>query len=295
MDIRIEEPQMLDGRVLPVDCSVQISTLEQSHGHFRRLHSHDYIEILYGRGSEALVQVSDHVLSLDEGDLIIIHEGIGHDVITRGAPAEHHVIKFLPSLLQAPGEAPAEFRYVMPFWHSARGEYAGFFSKAQLDDTPIPRLIAEIMQESAAKPYGYELLIQSSLQRIVVELLRLSGAKETRAKSVTPELRRALEAVLSEARNHLADWTAERAAASVFLSYPYFSRSFKNVYGIPFSSYMMALRFREAERLLLSTNENVSSIAIQLGFATPAYFAECFRKRYGVPPRSFRERYRNPQ
>ena len=295
MDIRIEEPQMLDGRVLPVDCSVQISTLEQSHGHFRRLHSHDYIEILYGRGSAALVQVSDHVLTLDEGDLVIIHEGIGHDVITRGAPAEHHVIKFLPSLLQAPGEAPAEFRYVMPFWQSEDGVYAGFFEKRRVENSPIPRLIAEIMQESVAKPYGYELLIQSNLQRIVVELLRLSGAKEMRTEEITPALRHALEEVLSTARDHLADWTAERAAEAVFLSYPYFSRSFKRVYGIPFSSYMMALRFREAERLLLTTDENVSAIASRLGFATPAYFAECFRKRYGMPPRVFRDRYPNPK
>jgi AraC-like DNA-binding protein len=56
---------------------------------------------------------------------------------------------------------------------------------------------------------------------------------------------------------------------------------------------MMALRFREAERLLLATDENISAIASCLGFATPAYFAECFRKRYGMPPRVFRERYRN--
>ena len=65
------------------------------------------------------------------------------------------------------------------------------------------------------------------------------------------------------------------------------------MYGIPFSSYMMALRGREAERLLLTTDEKVSAIASRLGFATPAYFAECFRKRYGMPPRRFRERYRN--
>ena len=288
MEIGIEKPRKLDGRIPATDCCTRICTYGEAHGVFRHLHCHDYIEILFGKNGEALVRVSEDVIPLRSGDLIIIHEHVGHDVITMGEPAVYHIIKFLPTLLQASGDAPAEFRYVMPFWERHDDPGAPFFAAERLKKTPIPRLIDEIMEEWQTRPYGYELLIQSNLQRIIVELLRASGACENRKESITPSLRLALETVLAETGEHLADWTAEKAAKSVYLSYPYFSRSFKRVYGLSFSSYLEALRFREAERLLLLTDTSISEIATGLGFATPAYFTERFHRRYGMPPRLFR-------
>ena len=295
MEIGIEKPPRRDGRILAIDCCTRVCTFGESYGSFRRLHCHDYIEFLFGKSGEALVRVSEHVIPLRQGDLIIIHEHMGHDVITEGAPAVYHVVKFLPALLQAPGEAPAEFRYVMPFWQRPDDPHAPFFAAEGLKDTPIPRLIEEIMEEWKTRPYGYELLIQSNLQRIVVELLRASGARDERTAAVTPELRRALEEVLSLCGEHLADWTAKKAAEAVYLSYPYFSRSFKRVYGIAFSAYLEALRFREAERLLLTEDLSISEISSSLGFASPAYFTERFGKRYGMPPRLFRSKNRAPK
>jgi AraC-like DNA-binding protein len=44
----------------------------------------------------------------------------------------------------------------------------------------------------------------------------------------------------------------------------------------------------EAERQLRYTAMSVSQVAYYLGFEDPAYFSRFFRRRTGLPPKSFR-------
>jgi AraC-like DNA-binding protein len=98
----------------------------------------------------------------------------------------------------------------------------------------------------------------------------------------------ALQRILEQAPQHLGDWTAKDAAAFGNLSYSYFSRNFKLAYGISFTAYLESLRLQEGERLLLTTDKEVTEISADLGFATTSYFIERFRKRYGTSPGAFR-------
>lgn len=82
------------------------------------------------------------------------------------------------------------------------------------------------------------------------------------------------------------------AAHACNLSYSYFSRSFKQLFGISFCAYPERLRLFEGERLLLTTDRDISGIALEVGFSTPSYFIECFRRHYGVAPGAFRAQVR---
>ena len=44
-----------------------------------------------------------------------------------------------------------------------------------------------------------------------------------------------------------------------------------------------------AKEMLLDDNYNISEIAYMVGFNDPQYFSKCFRSRYGVSPRKYRE------
>jgi len=48
------------------------------------------------------------------------------------------------------------------------------------------------------------------------------------------------------------------------------------------------LRLEEACRLLTSSNQSISEIALSVGFQTPSAFAARFRKTVGLTPREFR-------
>ena len=59
-----------------------------------------------------------------------------------------------------------------------------------------------------------------------------------------------------------------------------------------FCAYLERLRLFEGERLLLTTDRDISGIALEVGFSTPSYFIECFRRHYGVAPGAFRAQVR---
>ncbi|MCK0123906.1 helix-turn-helix transcriptional regulator [Gelidibacter sp. F2691] len=47
-------------------------------------------------------------------------------------------------------------------------------------------------------------------------------------------------------------------------------------------------RLNKALELLENRRENISEIAYQTGFSSPAYFSKCFHKKYGILPSNFR-------
>ena len=56
--------------------------------------------------------------------------------------------------------------------------------------------------------------------------------------------------------------------------------------------YQNNLRMKEAERLLLETENSVQMISDQLGYSSPAYFGALFKKKHGIPPAEYSRKYK---
>jgi AraC-like DNA-binding protein len=61
--------------------------------------------------------------------------------------------------------------------------------------------------------------------------------------------------------------------------------------GISVKQYMLDLKLTEAKRLLAFTQLTSSEICYQTGFEDPSYFTRLFRKKAGMTPGEFREKY----
>lgn len=71
------------------------------------------------------------------------------------------------------------------------------------------------------------------------------------------------------------------------------SRLFKKQTGRSFKETQLELKFREAERLMISRPElSLSRISYELGFSEPAYFSRIYKKYRGLSPRQSAERLR---
>jgi len=64
---------------------------------------------------------------------------------------------------------------------------------------------------------------------------------------------------------------------------------FRRTFGLSPSRYLMNLRLRRAQYLLLTTDRRISDIAAECGFEDPLYFSRAFRKRCRFSPREFRQ------
>ena len=65
-------------------------------------------------------------------------------------------------------------------------------------------------------------------------------------------------------------------------------RSFAEVGGISFRSYLAQVRMRRAVEMLREGRAPVRDVATMVGYRQPAQFAKAFRRHHGAPPSSMR-------
>ena len=70
----------------------------------------------------------------------------------------------------------------------------------------------------------------------------------------------------------------------------YVSHTFKNRFGVSFSTYCNNLKLADAKNLLLVTDFSITEIAINVGFNDSSYFVQLFKQKYGVSPLQFRKK-----
>jgi AraC-like DNA-binding protein len=90
-------------------------------------------------------------------------------------------------------------------------------------------------------------------------------------------------------KNFTRTFSLRETAKAVKLNPAYMSDIFRRTFGISPSRYLMNLRLRNAQNLLLTTDRRVSDIAAECGFDDPLYFSRVFRKKYHLSPRQFRQ------
>jgi AraC-like DNA-binding protein len=90
--------------------------------------------------------------------------------------------------------------------------------------------------------------------------------------------------------NHLySEIRLEHLAKAVNLSPSYLSGLFRRETGMTISAFIQRERIEEAKRLLLLTNEPVSSISTKLTFHDQTHFGKVFKKHTGLTPRQYRQ------
>ncbi len=261
---------------------------------FEHVHYHEHVEILYGMTGVATVLVGDKTYRMKKGDMVVIYTDEPHDVISPDGDVSYYVIQFLPKMLYADGVGMPDLRYLLPMWNR-NGDFSHLSCSDSLKDSGIDKIMDSIMREWSAQTYGYELVIQAEVMKLFVSILRSRlDSVELVQERTPPSLRGVFEKLIKKAQTCLCDLDVKTAAKYCNLSYSYFSRSFKQAYGMSFSEYMEILRLRESERMLLTTDKTVTEIAAELGFNSTSYFVERFRLHYHIPPHSFRSRAKNP-
>jgi AraC-like DNA-binding protein len=119
------------------------------------------------------------------------------------------------------------------------------------------------------------------------------AARRARAAPVTRRALAARRDLADAVRVMVATWPdaklsltalARAAGCSPF----HLARTFRREVGIPVHQYRLRLRLALALDRLASGEDNLSALALDLGFSSHSHFATLFRRTFGAPPSAFR-------
>ncbi len=97
------------------------------------------------------------------------------------------------------------------------------------------------------------------------------------------------------AANYHRKLTVPHLAARCNLSPSRFAHLFREVTGTSPMKYLEAIRMEHVERLLLSTDDTLASIAAACGYCNEFYLGKVFKRRYGESPGRFRNAGRSEE
>ena len=90
-------------------------------------------------------------------------------------------------------------------------------------------------------------------------------------------------------QNH---YTLEQLAQSFHLSVSTLKNSFKGVYNQSVYAFLKEYRMNMAAQLLRTTGEDITEIALKVGYSNPSKFSASFQRVYGLSPSEFRKNNR---
>ena len=249
-------------------------------------HYHEYIELLYGINCDIEVWINGNIYPFKTGDLIIINSMEAHQLKFLMNKNDYIVIKFSPQQLYTSEQSVYEIKYLLPFtlndFSSDRR-----ISADVIKDTTVPDSIRTIYSEWEEKSYGYELAIRTHIFQIILWLLRYWN--KTNPELLTNiNLPPVLAKALGFISQNLSNVTASDVANFCGYSYTYFSEIFKNSMHVNFRDYLLRARINEAEKLLLTTDTDITDIALSTGFSTASHFIKQFKTVKGTTPTKFR-------
>ena len=70
-------------------------------------------------------------------------------------------------------------------------------------------------------------------------------------------------------------------------------RKIKTETNLSTSSFIRSIKLKKAAEMILTTNENLSSIAKKAGFNDTKYFRESFKKQFNTLPSNYRKQFKN--
>ena len=77
-------------------------------------------------------------------------------------------------------------------------------------------------------------------------------------------------------------------ASDLNMSYSHFRKEFKKRTGTSPNQYFQNLKMKSAKNMIFSTNLPVKEICYRLGYSSPEYFTNQFRKHVGKTPMEYR-------
>ena len=145
-------------------------------------------------------------------------------------------------------------------------------------------IIEQMQREYEKKECGHDTVLKGYLTVLLAYIFRRMIPGKNDYGTVPPH-------IIEYIGEHLKEKiTFESLAKKCFYSPKYFSRVFKECYGITVTEYIQKKRIEKGARLLKETRLPIDEISERVGYGEPVNFYKYFKKICGVTPKEYRRK-----
>ena len=240
-------------------------------------HTHNCSELFFVTDGLGQFQIEDQIHPVSANDLIIVNSNVVHTEVSLNANPLEYIVLGVEGF-ELTGTNDPDQRYCI-------------INCRPIRDT-ILFYLQNMLKEIETKPFGYGVVCQDLMEIFVILLLRQTGV----SMSVVPDKKRSTH-LCSTVRRYIDAHYRENITLNTLIEMTHVSKYylvhvFTKEYGISPINYMIACRIDEAKQLLKNDDYPLSFISRILGFSSPSYFSQTFKKTTGLSPNEYRKRSR---
>ena len=236
-------------------------------------HTHNHMELFYIISGKGQFLIGDELYPVNTNHLVIINPNVTHTEVSLNAQPLEYIVLGVSGIELSVGD-------------SSNGQFCILDHFESLD---ISSCLRNILREMELKQPGYEDICQAYMEILIVQLMRDASFSGT-SVSADPVNSRQCTMIRRYIDSHYKEpLTLDLLAEIATVNKYYLSHIYKEAYGISPISYMIACRIQEGKRLLADTDLSLSQISSILGFSSPSYFSQSFRKAEGISPVEYRK------
>lgn len=255
------------------------------------MHRNIHLELYYVVKGSFRIRVQDDVMTLKEGELILLNPNALHSDIFSQNEMELVIIGLNQSYFDERFHESIGNESLSQFIKSAfdlnvkDAEYWKFSArdKRNVLDTSSYR----IQQELRHKSVHYDTMVQVYLTRLFKSLGEDFNIDKYRSEGhglraiIFSEVQRYMDV-------HYDSVTLDDLASFMKYSRDYFNRLIKEITGLTYMQYLQNLRVEKAKGLLVSSDLPISEIAEKVGYQNITHFYDVFKSIAHITPNEYR-------
>lgn len=247
-------------------------------------HWHEEFEVVHVTRGSMRFQVSTETFEIHEGETAVINANMLH--AASGAPyGELQSLVFSPLLISGNVNSAIDSKYIRPLVSSAR------FSCIVLKDhnLQIEEWFDTAFRALKNDAFAYEFTVREMLGHIMLTVYSTLEPQlnDTDIRQDINSVR--VAKILAFIEQHYSEnITLSNIAETVNLSERETLRCFRRVTGESPIQYLLKYRLIQSATILKEyPDKNISLVAEDCGFASPAYYAKKFKELYSCSPREY--------
>ena len=250
----------MDGLIVEVRNSTDNRTM---YSHF-----HSFYEIYYLRRGTMRYVIADDIFEVNEGEIVLIPEGVIHNTVYEGTHIERYLINFRKDFV-------------------TELELLSCFDKTHLslsakESLAFEELFGKLSRESERRDEYSKMLVGRYIEEILIGLIRNGKQRDPRPSDVYAEIMHSAMKYINEF--YASQLTLDSLSDKYSLSRSFFSRKFREVTGFGLAEYITVVRIRNAARILAEERRGVTEAAFAVGYNDSSYFTSTFKRIMGITP-----------